>query len=105
MEANEAWAVPDTVYAYDNETRVLALQWPGTDALTTPTTTIWHNGTNESSTLQSGDSSLAGRVQSSGSLSSWVGGEDYVLAFTVTKGGQVITRQQMVKVIQRGAVR
>ena len=105
MDANEAWAIPDTVYAYDNESRVLAIQWPGSDSLTSASTTIWHNGTDESSTLQVGSSSIAGRVQSSGTLSAWVGGETYVLAFTITKGGQTITRQQMVRVLSRGQER
>ena len=105
MEANEAWVVPADVYAFDNESRILAVQWPGSDTLSSPTTTIWHNGTNESSTLQSGSSTIAGRVQSSGTLSGWIGGEDYVLAFTVSKGGQTITRQQMVHVVDRGTER
>ena len=101
-----AWTVPDTAYMYDSETGPLSVTWDGTGTLTSPVTKIYLNGTDVTSTyMQSGADAVSGRVQSSKSLSSLLGGETFIVQFRITEGGQGRAVQQYLKVIKSGQPR
>lgn len=107
MDAAQAWTVPDTQYVWANESRVFAIEWPGTEALSSPLNTCYQNLDDVSATVLTGSTSVSGRIQTAKTFaaSSATGGETYIMYFTITKGAQTLSRAMMIKVLALGTER
>lgn len=104
--AQEAWTTPDRWYMWDFEQKPFSIKWLGTGTLSSPECKLYHNGSDVTSTyMTSGSDSVSGRVQTSKSVVSPVGGELYVLRWKVTEGGQVRGVQTELMVLAAGSER
>lgn len=102
----DAWTIPDTLYIYDFEQKAFSIEWAGTGTLSSPECKIYLNGADVTSTyMPTGSDTVSGRIQTSKTCTSLIGGETYVLRWKITEGGYVRGIQTMLECLESGQLR
>ena len=104
--SHEIFAVESPVSVISGETLTLSLTWLGATSVSAPGATVYHNGTDETSTIMpSGSHSASGNVQTLKPITAMVGGEDYVIAASATVDGNTEIRKVLIKCVKASAER
>ena len=107
MNTKDAWTNPREVWVFEGQDRPFACRWLGTGTLSTPVCEIYLNGETVTSTVfTTGSDQVTGRIQVSKIAlgTAWVGGETYVLVWTIVEGSSERTKQTLVHCLKKGQV-
>ena len=104
--SNEIFVVESPLTVVAGETLTLSLTWLGATSVSAPGATVYHNGTDETSTIMpSGSHSASGNVQTLKPITAMTGGETYVIAASATVDGNTEIRKVLVKAVKAAAER
>jgi len=104
--SSEIFIIESPIVVVAGETLTLSVTWLGATSVSSPTATVYHNGTDETSTIMpSGSHSASGNVQTLKPITAMTGGEDYVIAVQATVDGNTEIRKILVKCVKASAER